>query len=285
MKRTHIFRALLISYLISHISYLSPAAASPILLPAFTFAGRVTDYAHIGYDADMSVEIRAKDEKGNLVAKTKTATGGSTAYNFVLDIPLSSTAVDGCVMSGAKLVFEFVDPDGKIYTGLVTEGDSTVGNPGGLRELKIALATDADGDGIPDEYVDTLGYLMWINEKESYDPNADWDGDGANNRAEYVAGTNPFDPKDRLSVRELAEEKGYEDYLKFSFLANQGRSYSVDTAEDLKNSTWRQTVFVDAEDGAKKSFINTSPTKAAAYRAIYVLKENVKQQFWKLKVE
>ena len=285
MKRTHIFRALLISYLISHISYLSPAATNPILLPTFTFAGRVTDYAHIGYDADQNVEIRAKDEKGTLVAKTKTSTGGNTAYNFALDIPLASTPVDGCVTPGTKLFFEFVDPDGKVYTGLVTEGDSAVGQPGGLRELRIALATDTDGDGIPDEYVDTLGYLMWINGKESYEPDADWDADGANNRAEYVAGTNPFDPKDRLSVREMAEEKGYEGYLRFSFLANQGRSYSVDTTDDLKDPAWRQTVFIDAADGMERSHLNTSPTKAAAYRAVYVRKENVKQQFWKLKVE
>ena len=271
--------------IISMMLMLGAAATTPIVLPTFTFAGRVTDYAHIGYDADQNVEIRAKDEKGALVAKTKTSTGGNTAYNFALDIPLASEPAGGYVTPGTKLVFEFVDPDGKIYTGLVAEGDSSVGRPGGIRELKIALATDADGDGIPDEYVDTLGYLMWINEKESYDPNADWDGDGASNRDEYVAGTNPFDPKDRLSVREMAEEKGYEDYLKFSFLANQGRSYSVDTADDLKDPAWRQTVFIDADDGTEKSHLNVSPTKAAAYRAVYVRKENVKQQFWKLKVE
>lgn len=285
MKRKQIYFTLIISSFIAYLSDLALAATSPILLPAFTFAGRVTDYAHIGYDADQSVEIRAKDEKGILVAKTKTATGGSTAYNFVLDIPLLSAAVDGCVTPGTKLVFEFVDPDGGVYTGLVTDGDSQVGSPGGFRELNIALATDSDGDGIPDEYVDALGYLMWINGKELYEPDADWDADGVNNRAEYVAGTNPFDPKDKLSIRKMAEEKGYEGYLKFSFLANQGRSYSVDTAEDLKNSTWRQTVFIDAEDGTEKNHLNMSPAKAAAYRSIYVLKENVKQQFWKLKVE
>ena len=285
MKRTYVFRALLISSIIFHLSYLSPAATNPILLPAFTFAGRVTDYAHIGYDADQCVEIRARDERGTLVAKTKTATGGSTAYNFVLDIPLASTAVDGCMIPGTKLFFEFVDPDGKIFTGLVTEGDSVVGQPGGLRELNIALATDADGDGIPDEYVETLAYLMWLNGKESYEPDADWDADGASNRAEYIAGTNPFDPKDKLSVRTMAEEKGYEGYLKFSFLANQGRSYSVDTADVLKDAAWRQTVFIDADDGAEKSHLNMASSKAAAYRAIYVRKENVKQQFWKLKVE
>ena len=264
---------------------LGVTAANPLMLPPFTFAGRITDYAHCAYDADQKVEIRAKTADGRLLAKTTTATGGKSAYNYVLEIPTATKTMDGYVTPGTQLVFEFADPDGVIYERLVTAGDATVGDPGGLRELDIALARDEDGDGIPDEYVDWLGYLMWLNGKDAYEPDADWDGDGASNRAEYVAGTNPFDPTDRLSVREMAEEKGYEGYLKFTFLANQGRSYTVDTAEALKDADWRQTVFVDGEDGAEKSRINTSSSKAAAYRAIYVLKENLKQQFWKLKVE
>ena len=83
----------------------------------------------------------------------------------------------------------------------------------------------------------------------------------------------------------MAEAVGYEGSLKFTFLASQGRSYTVDTTVELKDADWRQAVFVDAEDGAEKSRLNTSSTKAAAYRTIYVLKENLKQQFWKLKVE
>ena len=261
------------------------AAMNPIILPPFTFAGRVTDYAHCAYDADQKVEIRAKTADGKLVAKTTTVTGGKFAYNYVLDIPLASAAAEGYVTKGTQLVFEFADPDGVIYDRLVTAEDAKVGGPGEIRELNIALATDANGDGVPDEYVDWLGYLMWVNGKEEYEPYADWDGDGANNRAEYIAGTNPFDPTDFLSVKEMAEEKGYEGYLKFTFLASQGRSYTVDTTVELKDADWRQAVFVDAEDGAEKSRLNTSSTKAAAYRTIYVLKENLKQQFWKLKVE
>lgn len=261
------------------------AAMNPLILPPFTFAGRVTDYAHCAYDADQKVEIRAKTLDGRLVAKTTTATNGKSSYNFVLDVPLASSAAEGYVTSGTPLAFEFADPDGVVYDRLVSAEDAKTGGPGGLRELDVALATDADGDGVPDEYVEWLGYLMWLNGKEKYEPSADWDGDGASNRAEYVAGTNPFDPTDRLSVKEMAEEKGYEGYLKFTFLANQGRSYTVDTTAELKDAAWRQAVFVDAEDGAEKSRLNTFSTKAAAYRTIYVLKENLKQQFWKLKVE
>ena len=258
----------------------------PMPLPQFTFAGRVCDYAHVAYDADQKVEIRVYDGQGNLLAKGKTFTSGKTACNFSVDVPVADQPTAGCAVAGVTEVkIDFIDPDGQVFHGLVSQGDARVGAPGELKRLDIALGTDSDHDGVADEYVEALAYLMWKNKKSSYDAEADWDGDGANNRAEYVAGTNPFDPKDLFSVREMAEEKGYEGYLRFSFLANQGRSYSVDTTDDLKGPAWRQTVFVDAEDGVTKSHLNTSPTKAAAYRAIYVLKENIRQQFWKLKVE
>lgn len=268
------------------------ATLNPLILPPFTFAGRVTDYAHCAYDQDQMVEIRAKTTDGKLIAKTTTATGGKSAYNYVLEIPLASAAVQGYVRTGDQLVFEFADPDGVVYERLVSTDDAKVGRPGELRELNIALAKDDNHDGIPDEYVDWLAYLMWLNEKADYEPDADWDEDGANNRAEYVAGTNPFDPTDRLSVKEMAEEQGYEGYLKFTFLANQGRSYTVDTIEKIENGKltienggWRPAKFIDAADGVEKGRLNTSSTKAADYRVIYVLKENLQQQFWKLKVE
>ena len=51
-------------------------------------------------------------------------------------------------------------------------------------------------------------------------------------------------PTDRLSVRDMAEEKGYEGYLRFTFLANQGRSYTVIEAARL-----RAQADIDASSG------------------------------------
>ena len=45
------------------------AAIQPVALPPFTFVGRITDYAHIAYDAEASVEVRAKTSDGTLLAK------------------------------------------------------------------------------------------------------------------------------------------------------------------------------------------------------------------------
>ena len=259
------------------------ATHDPFPLPSFTFAGRVVDYAHVAYDADQKVEIRVMDAAGRLIAKGRTFTSGRTSYNFSVDVPLSDQAAQGSVTNGTQVTIVFVDPDGMIYDGLVAAGDATVGKPGEIKILTVALGTDKDHDGVADEYVDALAYLMWKNKKYEYDAEADWDNDGANNRAEYIAGTNPFDPKDRFSVREMAVEEGFEDYLKLIFLANQGRTYTVDTKDDLKQGDWRGTSFRN-ESGETGERITTGGTETG-FKTIYVLKENLKQQFWKLKVE
>ena len=284
MKNAFVF--CLMSFVLAFAALAATKTTTAFPLPPFTFAGRVVDYAHVAFDADKPVEIRVFDEGGALIAKGETFTGGSSIFNFSVDVPLTDVeGVPGYVTTGTKVTIVFVDPDGNLYEGLVPAGDAVVGNPGGLKTLDVVLGTDSDHDGVPDEYVEELAYLMWKNKKSVYDAKADWDGDGANNYAEYVAGTNPFDPTDRFSVREMAVEAGYEGYLKFKFLAARGHSYTVDTTEELKDADWRQTTFVDAADGAKKSRLNTSAEKPADYREIYVLKENVKQQFWKMKVE
>ena len=259
----------------------------PMPLPPFTFAGRVSDYAHVAYDADQKVEIRVYDEQGSLLAKGQTFTSGRTAYNFSVDVPVSDQPALGCAVAGkTKVTIDFVDPDGQVFHGLVSEGDSVVGLPGELKRLSVALGTDADGDGVADEYVEALAYLMWKNKKSEYVAGADWDGDGQSNFAEYVAGTNPFDSTDTFSIRQMAVDEGFENYLKFTFLANQGRSYTVDTTEALEpeKANWHETSFKMVGDGEELTRINTSGTETG-YKVIYVLKENLKQQFWKLKVE
>lgn len=286
MKKQPAFVLCLASFVLA---FAAPAALKtthdPFPLPSFTFAGRVVDYAHVAYDADQKVEIRVSDAAGRLIAKGESFTSGRTSYNFAVDIPLSDQAAQGSVQPGAKVKIVFVDPDGVIYEGLILEGDAIVGNPGEMKTLNVALGTDADHDGVADEYVEALAYLMWKNRKGEYDANADWDGDGANNRQEYIAGTNPFDPKDRFSVGEMAVAEGCENYLRLTFLANQGRTYTVDTSDALEpeKANWRGTSFRN-ENGESGERITTGGTETG-YRTIYVLKENVKQQFWRLKVE
>ena len=263
------------------------APLQPLALPPFTFAGRIVDYAHIAYDNQTTVEVRVSTTNGVLLAKTTTSTSGSSKFNYTIDIPIASDAISGYVKAGDRVVFDFVDYQGNIYSGLVADGDSTLGQPGDWRRLDVILATDANRDGVADEYVETLEYLMWLNGVAEYDPNADYDGDGHSNYEEYVAGTNPFDKTDSFSVRQMAIDQGIDGYVTFKFLVNQGRVYSVDTSEflDAAKVDWVEAPFSVADPAAALQSKISTGTAETGYRVIYLKKGTDPSRFWKMHVE
>lgn len=257
-------------------------AASSLAVPPFTFAGRVTDYAHIAFDKDQPVEVRVLTTDGTLIAKSFTSSRASSGYNFVVDVPVATTPVTGFVTPGTQVVFSFIDPDGKIFTGIVPSEDAVVGESGGFKRLTVVLATDSDHDGVADEYVDALGYLMRKYDIQgNYDPKADYDKDGVDNYHEYCAGTNPFDATDSFRVLQMSSES--ENAYRLRFLANQGRSYTVETATDLSKGDWVKTTFTTPDDATPKSIINTGGTETG-YRSVDVLKQGMRR-FWRLLVQ
>jgi len=283
MKR---FKILAISYLMAHIAYLASAALPPVEMPAFVFAGRIVDYAHIAFDSETVVEVRVKTKGGTLLAKTTTATSGLSSYNYVINVPIATQAAAGHVKVGDEVVFEFVDPDGVVYAGLVPSNQARVGRPGQRAKVDVILASDSDHDGVADEYVETLEYLMWRNKISTYDANADYDGDGVSNYAEYVAGTNPFDKTDKFSVREMAVESGFDDYVAIKVLVSQGRTYTVSSTGSLdrKLLDWSPAEFsVGDPSAALRGRLSTGPSETG-YRIIYLKKEGP-SRFWKMNVE
>lgn len=286
----------------------SASAVDPLALAPFTFAGRVVDYAHIAYDAATSVEVRVETADGTLLAKTSTATAGHTAYNYIVDIPVSNRPMPGYVLPGTPVVIRLVDPDGRRFTGLPVvspggvlpvvpdgapvpssaDGDVlAAGNPGEHRSVDVILATDANGDGVSDEYVEMLAYLMWKKGIETYDPSADWDGDGASNFDEYVTGTNPFDATDMFSIRRMADESGMGDYVAVTFMVNQGRAYVVETTEMLEPdyADWKPTAFSVADPASALTSVLHTGALETGYRTLYVRRGDGSRRFWRLKAE
>jgi hypothetical protein len=64
--------------------------------------------------------------------------------------------------------------------------------------------------------------------------NADPDGDGLSNIAEYIAGTNPRDAHSYLGVGAIATETG----IGLRFEAMPGRSYDIVTRESVDSGIW-----------------------------------------------
>lgn len=254
-------------------------------LPPFAFVGRVTDYAHVAYDADQKVEIRVLKEDGTLLAKGTTGMSPSSIYNFVVEVPVSDVADAGSVTPGTRVVIDFVDPNGQVFHGLVAAGDATVGAPGEVKKLAISLGTDRNGNRVPDEYEEDCQFLLWFAGKSvvDYEPEEDWDGDGVKNFDEFVAGTNPVDADDKFSVRQMASEAGMEDYVKLEFAVNQGRAYLLEATSALDGTEeWHQESFL-TDEGREENHLVTAGSETGIV-VIYVRKKG-SARFWRLKTE
>jgi len=282
----NIGKSVILTALVALYAVPSFAALQPVELLPFTFYGRIVDYAHIAYGKDTAVEVRLKAADGTLIAKTTTATGGETAYNYVLDVPLSSKTVSGHAHAGDKVTFEFVDPVGKIYNGLVSAGDAVIGRSGEKRNVDVMLATDANKNGIADEYEEAIAFMMAAKGVKTYQPLADWDGDGMNNYQEYVAGTNPLDATDYLKITEMAAAAGIDDYLAITFLAAEGRTYMFDAGEckDVEITDWKSALFAVEDPGAAMSRAVTTEPGATGPMTVFVKKDG-ENRYWRLKVK
>ena len=278
MKKTLLFLVLLCAGGFS-------AAGTSVSIAPFTFAGRVVDYAHVAYDADSSVEIRLKDADGALLAKTTTATSGQTAYNYVLYVPVTTVKTPRYACVGESVTFEFVDPSGTVYTGLVPANDAVVGKSGEVKRLDVVLATDSDGDGVADEYLESVEYWMELAGVEGpYDPTKDYDGDGRTNYEEYLAGTNPCDANDCFSVRQITSEEAADGYVALRVSVADGRTYSVRHTGSLSNPNWQLATFAeDAASEPSESYFTTGKTEKGE-RIIFVKKDGP-QHFYKVDLE
>ena len=93
---------------------------------------------------------------------------------------------------------------------------------------------------VSDDYLADLAPWMQAYGKATYEPAADWDGDGISNYNEYKAGTNPFDASDRLRITDF---KIGTDTTLLSFEYAGGHLYALDSSRTLTNKMWKAESF------------------------------------------
>lgn len=204
--------------------------------------------------------------------------------NFQLSLDMDNGSgkpyADYAVCEGDELTIA-VEIDG-VRQPLLETALLRVPAPGSDIPLSLTTGSDSDGDGLPDEWEQQMmaasdGVITNI---AQILPGGDFDGDGASNMHEYLAGTFAFLDYDYFAIEEL--EQMEDGRFIFRFLSVTGKSYGIDIADSLTGTnSWSIGTFSLDADGASTL---TGMVGDGYYQTMYIETEG-EQQYMRLVAE
>ena len=251
--------------------------------------GTLKDWQNKVLTSSAAVTIQAVATNGTVIATTKVADPTVDGYNFLLQIPLSTTATDSTAAVGDSLNCVLVQESGLSFAATplaVGEADTVTSVSLEFVNMK---SYSKDGSGtiyVPTEYIDTIAAWMDAYEIEGdYDPFADYDNDGASNYDEYRAGTNPFDATDKLAITAYAAPLASPHAISFEYAG--GHVYGVATTLSLTNPQWAtQKVKKTETDAEREQVMPSADEDDVGVATIYVVPaEGAKSQFFKVEAK
>ena len=252
--------------------------------------GTLKDWQNNVLTSSAAVTIQAVATNGTVLASTPVDNPSADGYNFVLQIPLSTTATDSTAAVGDQLNCVLIQD-----TGLALAASPiTVGNANAVSSLVLEFVnmqsyTNSAGAtvNVPAEYVDTIAAMLEDEgiEGEDYDPFADYDHDGVSNYNEYRAGTDPFNPDDKLEVKAYTASQSAPHAVSFEYVG--GHIYGVETTLSLTNPQWAlQKVKKTETDSEHEQIMPSDDEEDVGLATIYVVPaEGATSQFFKLEAK
>ena len=267
------------------------AAAVNFPVGTHLIKGTLKDWQNKVLTSSAAVTIQAVATNGTVIASAKVADPTADGYNFLLQIPLSSTATDSTVAVGDTLNCVLVQESGlSLAANPLVVGEANAVSTVSLAYVNMKDYTSTDGTGttasVPAEYVDTIAAWMEAYEIEGdYDPFADYDKDGASNYAEYRAGTNPFDATDKLAITAYSAPQNAPHAISFEYAG--GHVYGVATTLSLTNPQWAtQKVKKTETDAEREQVMPSADEDDVGVATIYVVPaEGAKSQFFRVEAK
>ena len=250
--------------------------------------GTLKDWNNKVLTSSSAVTIQAVAKSGAVIASTKVADPTAEGYNFLLQIPLSTTATDSTAAVGDLLNCALIQESGlSLAATPLTVGEANTVSSLALEFVNIkSYEQDGTTANVPQEYIDTIAVWMEAYEIEGeYDPFADYDSDGASNYVEYRAGTNPFDASDKLAITAYSAPLSALHAISFEYVG--GHIYGVATTRSLTNPEWATQPVKNSETGADHEQVMPSVDEdEVGETTIYVVPaEGETSQFFKLEAK
>ena len=269
------------------------SAAAAVNFPVGTHLvkGTLKDWQNKVLTSSAAVTVQAVSTNGSIIASTKVANPSADGCNFLLQIPLSSTATDSTAAVGDTMNCVLAQDSGlSLAVSPIKVGEANAVSTVALAYVNMKDYTSTNGTGttasVPAEYVDTIAAWMEAYEIEGdYDPFADYDNDGASNYDEYRAGTNPFDDTDKLAITAYAAPQSAPHAISFEYVG--GHVYGVATTRSLTNPQWAvQPVKKSETDTDHEQVMPSADEDDVGETTIYVVPaEGAASQFFKLEAK
>ena len=237
-------RAFLLFLLVS-VCFLTRLVQAAPPAPSYTIYGTVRD-AHGNPLNTLAGEIIVSRPTGEEIVRGPSESQLAPAINYTVHVAMDGGTTPVLYKSNAmftaqpftiKVLF-----NGVLYTPIEMQGANwTAGLPGASVRINLTLGPSSANDGLPDAWKqdlinsDPTGRLRTFADIK---PGDDLDGDGLTNLQEFIAGTNPLDRSDALSLSVIEVNNGI---AHLEFYAVRGRTYHLTSSSDMV--TWSQQPF------------------------------------------
>jgi len=195
----------------------------------------------------------------------------SPGVNFALYVPIDdgvgSAYVQYAAVTGRTVTIVVSDHTGE---RLIMETNSLpkVGKPGDVIAINVTAGSDADHDGVPDEWEESVLYWSpnpYINSIEDLRPEDDLDGDHVSNGDEYIAGTMADDASDYFYAER--GDRTANNCLKIEVYSVRGKTYRVFSSTSLGEPIWQACAVALSDAGP----VQVSPVEGDGhYLSLYI---------------
>ena len=251
--------------------------------------GTLKDYLNKALTSSAKITVQAVATNGTILASTKVTNPTEDGYNFVLQIPLSTTATDSTAAVGDKLNCVIVQESGlSLAVDPIVVGEANDVSTVSLAFVNMKTYTNDTTKAVvqvPAEYIEAIDYWLEAYEKGDYDPFADYDGDGVSNYDEYRAGTDPFVASDKLAITDYVASESALHAISFEYVG--GHLYGFSTTRSLTNPEWTTQGVKTSEAAAEiDQVMPSADADDVGVATIYVVPaEGATSQFFKVEAK